>query len=97
MTAKQRVVLVALREAQHEHDGEGVSAEQVAAACPPPWNGRADLVADSLWLLHAHGFVVGAAGSSYAWEITPAGRLMLDPHPGPVRGRDVTDGGHTAS
>jgi hypothetical protein len=94
MTAKQRVVLGALRDVQHEHDGEGVSADQVAAACPPPWKGRADLVSDSLWLLHAHGFVVGAARSANAWEITTAGRLMLEPRHGPVRRRHVTGGGH---
>ena len=32
MTAKQRVVLGALRDAQHAHDGQAVSAGQIAAS-----------------------------------------------------------------
>lgn len=89
MTAKQRVVLGALRDAQHEHDGAAVSAGQIAAACPAPWNGRPDLVTQALWLLHAHGFVLVAAGSTRAWKITAAGRLMLAPRRGPARERPV--------
>jgi hypothetical protein len=58
VTAKQRVVLGALRDAQHEQDGQAASAGQIAAACPAPWNGRPDLVTQALWLLHAHGLVL---------------------------------------
>jgi hypothetical protein len=44
VTAKQRVVLAALRDTQHERDGDAVSAGRVADACPAPWHGRPDLV-----------------------------------------------------
>jgi hypothetical protein len=94
VTAKQRVVLGALRDAQHEQDGQAVSAGQIAAACPAPWKGRPDLVTQALWLLHAHGFVLVAAGSTRAWKITAAGRLMLAPRRGPARERPVIGGGH---
>jgi hypothetical protein len=53
--AKQRVVLGALRDAQHEHDGQAVSAQQIAAVCPAPWHRRADLVTQALVLLERHG------------------------------------------
>ena len=85
MTAKQRVVLGALRDAQHEQDGQAVSAGQIAAGCPPPWHERSDLVTQALWLLQAHGLVLVAAGSTRAWKITAAGRLMLAPRRGPAR------------
>jgi len=94
VTAKQRVVLGALRDAQHEQDGQAVSAAQIAAACPAPWKGRPDLVTQALWLLHAHGFVLVATGSTRAWKITAAGRLMLAPRRGPPRERPVIGGGH---
>ncbi len=48
MTAKQRVVLRALRDAQHAHDGQAVSAGQIAAVCPAPWHRRPDLVTQAL-------------------------------------------------
>jgi hypothetical protein len=83
VTAKQRVVLGALRDAQHQHDGQAVSAGQVAAACPAPWYERPDLVTQALWLLHEHGFVLVAAGSTRVWKITAAGRPMLAPRRGP--------------
>ncbi|MCA1697919.1 MAG: hypothetical protein LC790_03050 [Actinobacteria bacterium] len=93
MTAKQRVVLGALRDAQYEHDGEAVSAYQIAAACPAPWQGRPDLVMQALVLLERDGLVLVAAGSSRAWKITAAGRLMLAPRRGPARERPVVGGG----
>ena len=40
MTAKQRVVLAAVRDAQHERDGDAVSAGRVADVCAAPWHGR---------------------------------------------------------
>jgi len=93
VTAKQRVVLGALRDAQHEQDGQAVSAGQIAAVCPPPWQERPDLVTQALWLLQAHGLVLVAAGSARAWKITAAGRLMLAPRRGPARARPVTGPG----
>jgi hypothetical protein len=93
VTAKQRVVLGALRDAQHQHDGQAVSAGQVAAVCPAPWHERPDLVTQALWLLHEHGLVLVAAGSTRAWKITAAGRLMLAPRRGPARERPVIGGG----
>jgi hypothetical protein len=88
VTAKQRVVLAALRDVQHEHDG-AVSAGQIAAACPAPWQRRPDLVTQALVLLERHGLVLAAAGSTRAWKITAAGRLMLAPRRGPARQRPV--------
>lgn len=93
MTAKQRIVLGALRDAQHEHDGQAVSAHQIAAACPAPWHGRADLVTQALLLLERDGLVLVASGSTRAWKITAAGRLMLAPRRGPARKRPVIGGG----
>jgi hypothetical protein len=92
VTAKQRVVLAALRDVQHEHDGETVSAGQIAAACRAPWQRRADLVTQALVLLERHGLVLVAAGSTRAWQITAAGRLMLAPRRGPARQRPVIGG-----
>ncbi len=89
MTAKQRVVLGALRDAQHERAGEAVGARQIAEACPAPWQGRPDLVTQTLVLLERHGLVLVAAGSARAWKITAAGRLMLAPRRGPARERPV--------
>jgi hypothetical protein len=89
VTAKQRVVLGALRDAQYEQDGQAVSAGQIAAVCLPPWHERPDLVTQALWLLHAHGLVLIAVGSARAWKITAAGRLMLAPRRGPARARPV--------
>ena len=93
MTAKQRVVLGALRDAWHEHDRRAVSAYQIAAACPAPWHGRPDLVTQALVLLERDGLVMAAAGSTRAWTITAAGRLMLAPRRGPARERPVIGGG----
>jgi hypothetical protein len=94
MTAKQRVVLGALRDAQHEQDGQAVSAGQIAAVCPAPWQDRPDLVTQALWLLQAQGLVLVAVGSARAWKITAAGRLLLAPRCGPARQRPVIGGGH---
>lgn len=93
MTAKQRVVLGALQDAQREHDGQAVSASQIAAACSAPWHQRRDLISQALVLLERHGLVLRAAGSTRAWKITAAGRLMLAPRPGPARERRVIGGG----
>ena len=72
MTAKQRVVLGALRDTQHAHDGQAVSAGQIAGVCPAPWSGRPDLVTQALVLLERHGLVLAAADSTRAWKITAA-------------------------
>jgi len=93
VTAKQRVVLGALRDAQHARAGEAVSARQIAAACSAPWQGRPDLVTQALVLLERHGLVLVAASSTRAWKITTAGRLMLAPRRGPARERPVIGGG----
>ncbi|MGI9100729.1 MAG: hypothetical protein ACR2H2_19955 [Solirubrobacteraceae bacterium] len=93
MTAKQRVVLGALRDAQHEHDGQAVSTYQIAAACSAPWQGQPDLVNQALVLLERDGLVLVAAGSTRAWKITAAGRLMLAPRRGPARERPIIGGG----
>ena len=61
MTAKQRVILGALRDAQHEHDGQAVSAYQIAAACPAPWQGRPDLVTQALVRLRLAKALIGVA------------------------------------
>ena len=89
MTAKQRVVLGALRDAQHEHDGQAARASQIAAGCPAPWQGRPDLVTQALVLLERHGLVFVATGSTRAWKITAAGPLMVAPRRGPARARPV--------
>jgi hypothetical protein len=65
VTAKQRVVLAALRDAQHEHDGQAVSAGQIAAACPAPWRDRPDLVTQALVLLERHGLVLTTGRESF--------------------------------
>ena len=93
MTAKQRVVLAALRDAQHERDGEAVVAGRIADACPAPWHGRPDLVTAALVLLERDGLVLAASGSTRAWKITAAGRLMLAPRRGPARQRPGIGGG----
>jgi hypothetical protein len=93
VTAKQRVVLAALRDAQHEHRGEAVSAGRIAAVCPAPWHGRPDLVTAVLVLLERDGLVLVASDSTRAWKITAAGRLMLAPRRGPARKRPVIGGG----
>ena len=93
MTAKQRVVLAAVRDAQHARDGDAVSAGRIADACPAPWHGRPDLVTAALVLLERHGLVLVAAGSTRAWKITAAGRLMLAPRRGPARQRRGAGGG----
>jgi hypothetical protein len=93
VTAKQRVVLGALRDAQHKHDGQAVSAGQIATACRAPWQGRADLITHALVLPERHGLVLTASGSTRAWKITAAGRLMLAPRRGPARERPVIGGG----
>ena len=92
MTAKQRVVLGALRDVQHEHDAQAVGAYEIAAVCPAPWQGRPDLVTQALVLLQRDGLVSVAAGSTRAWKTTAAGRLMLAPRRGPARERPVIGG-----
>jgi hypothetical protein len=85
VTAKQRVVLAALRDVQHERDGDAVSAGRVADLCPAPWHGRPDLVSAAIVLLERDGLVLVAAGSTRAWKITAPGRLTLPPRRGPAR------------
>jgi uncharacterized protein RhaS with RHS repeats len=57
------------------------------------WQGRPDLVTQALVLLERDGLVLIAAGSTRAWKITAAGRLMLAPRRGPARERPVIGGG----
>lgn len=66
---------------------------QIYSGCPAPWHDRPDLVTQALWLLHARGLVLVAAGSKRAWKITATGRLMLAPRRGPARERPVIGGG----
>jgi len=49
-------------------------------------------VTQALVLLERHGLVRVAAGSTRAWKITAAGRLMLAPRRGPARERPVIGG-----
>jgi hypothetical protein len=91
VTGKQRAVLSALRDAQHAHGGEPVSAGQIAALCGGPWHRHSDLVAQALWLLHAHGLVLPSAGG---WKITATGRAELPPRRGPARSRPRIGGAH---
>jgi len=44
-------------------------------------------------MLERDGLVLVAAGSTRAWKITAAGRLMLTPRRGPARERPVIGGG----
>src|SRR3954451_18120077 len=84
VTGKQRAVLSALRDAQHTHHGEPVSAGQIAALCGDPWHRRSDLVTQALWLLHAHGLVLRSGGAAGGWKITASGRAELPPRRGPA-------------
>jgi hypothetical protein len=83
----QRAVLSALRDAQHRHEGESVSAGQIAALCGGPWHRRSDLVTQALWLLQAQGLVRPSAGVAGGWKITASGRAELPPRRGPARSR----------
>jgi hypothetical protein len=87
VTGKQRAVLSALRDAQHAHDGEPVSAGQIAALCADPWHRRSELVTQALWLLHAQGLVLPSRGATGGWKITTSGRAELAPRRGPARDR----------
>ena len=87
MTGKHRAVLAALRDAQHAHDGEPVSAGPIAALCSGPWQRRRDLVTQALWLLHAQGLALPSAGAAGGWKITASGRAELPPRRGPARTR----------
>jgi hypothetical protein len=87
VTGKHRAVLAALRDAQHAHDGEPVSAGQIAALCSGPWHRRGDLVTHALWLLHAQGLVLPSAGAA-------GGRAELPPRRGPARSRPLIGGAH---
>ena len=94
MTGKHRAVLSALRDAQHAHEGEPVSAGQIAAVCGGAWHRRSDLVTQALWLLHAQGFVLLSAGAAGGWKITAAGRAELPPRRGPARSRPRIGSAH---
>src|SRR4051812_50115164 len=94
MTAKHRAVLSALRDDQQAHDGEPVSAGQIAALCSGPWHRRSDLVTQALWLLQAQGLVLPSAGAAGGWKITASGRAELPPRPGPPRRRPLIGGAH---
>jgi len=87
MTAKQRIVLGALRDAQHANQGQAISATRVAAVCDEPWRDRRDLVTQALWLLDAQGLARPTASIARGWQITTAGRALLAPRRGPARAR----------
>src|SRR3954454_390642 len=92
VTGKHRAVLSALRDAQHAHDGEPVSAGQIAALCGDPWHRRGDLVTQALWLLLAQGHALPSAGAAGGWKITASGRAALPPRRGPARSRPLIGG-----
>jgi hypothetical protein len=94
VTGKHRAVLAALRDAQHAHEGEPVSAGQIAALCSGPWHRRGDLVTQALWLLYAQGLVLPSAGAAGGWKITASGRAELPPRRGPARSRPLIGGAH---
>ena len=71
MTVKQRVVLAALRDAQHERGGEPVGAGRIADVCPAPWHGRPDLVTAALVLLERDGLVLERRGLTAGCSIQP--------------------------
>jgi hypothetical protein len=50
-------------------------------------------VTAALVLLERDGMVLAASGSTRAWKMTAAGRLMLAPRRGPARERPVIGGG----
>lgn len=93
MTAKQRVVLVALRDVQHERDGEAVAAGQIAAACRSRGAAGRTSRPRRPSCSSATALVLVVTGSTRAWKITAAGRLMLPPRRGPApQRRGVGDG-----
>ena len=73
-----------------------MSAGRVADVCPAPSRGRPDLVTAALVLLERDGMVLAATGSTQAWKIIAAGRLMPAARRGPARQRRVVGGGPTA-
>lgn len=97
MTAKQRVVLSALKDAQLAHNGLSVSAGQIAAGCADPWRDRRDLVTQALWLLHAQGLVLSDSGAARGWKITAAGRSALAPRRDPAPQRPALTSSRPAS
>lgn len=93
VTAKQRAVLAALRDAQHANDGQPVGTVAVARWCPEPWTCRAQLVAATLLALEAQGLAVCVSElGGRTWRLTEAGRRQLVPRrgPAPARGRRIT-------
>ena len=86
------VVLGALRDAQYAHQGESVSAGQIAAVYNGLWRDRSDLVTQALWLLHAQGLAMPTSGATRGWKIIAAGRTTLAPRRGPARERPVIGG-----
>jgi hypothetical protein len=96
VTGKHRAVLGALRDAQHAHEGEPVSAGQIAALCSGPWHRRSDLVTQALWLLHTHGLVLPSAGAAGGWKITATGRAELPPRAAVPPAAAPASAAHTA-
>ena len=93
VTAKQRAVLAALRDAQHANDGQPVGTVAVARWCPEPWTCRAQLVAATLLALEAQGLAICVSElGGRTWRLTEAGRRQLVPRrgPAPARGRRIT-------
>ena len=89
VTAKQRAVLAALRDAQHANDGQPVGTVAVARWCPEPWTCRAQLVAATLLALEAQGLAVCVSElGGRTWRLTDAGRRQLVPRRGPAPARD---------
>ena len=76
----------------------GGLAQKPGADGAVPVNGAYELallVTAALVLLERDGMVLAATGSTRAWKITAAGRLMLPPRRGPARRRRGVGGGPT--
>jgi hypothetical protein len=90
VTAKQRVVLAALRDAQHERGGEAVGG-RIADVCPAPWHGRPDLVTAALVQLERDGLALVAAARGRGRSLPPAADARTASRP--ARERRVIGGG----
>ena len=87
MTAKQRIVLAGLRDAQHARDGEPVNTWQIASLTAGRWQGRAGLVDQALVLLVRDELARRHPDGRHT--ITTAGRQLLAPRRGPARARPL--------
>jgi hypothetical protein len=89
VTAKQRVVLSALRDARHERTGRPSARVRRRSVCPASWHDRPDLVTQALWLLQGHDAprrVTGSGSAAFRWE-RPSYGAVHRPPPARRRGR----------